>query len=170
MHPVLWRQGHFVQEATVIAAFTWLDEHDWPLETLPVPADKVHGDGACAPRRAAPSLRARTAVVGPEEADALAVSVRQADGLWGPLCWGLLVPFVWLHEEKKSHFTVIIWKCYYKNHIKAFDFYLLLTLTADLSSFAVKLISFTLRDFFCLILVLPKHGLRREGICSDVGD
>lgn len=42
IHPVLWRESHFIEVAAVIAAFTRLDEHSRPLETLAVWADKGH--------------------------------------------------------------------------------------------------------------------------------
>lgn len=92
VHPLLWREGHFIEVTTVVAAFTRLDEHGRPLETLTVRADKGHGDGACAAWRAAPSVCAHTAVVGPVEADTHTFSVGQADGLWGFLGRGALLP------------------------------------------------------------------------------
>lgn len=48
VHPVLWRECHFIEVAAVVAAFTRLDEHCRPLETLAIRADKGHGYGACA--------------------------------------------------------------------------------------------------------------------------
>lgn len=95
IHPVLWREGHFIQVATVVAAFTWLDEHSRPLETLAIRADKGHGDGACAPWRAAPSIHAHAAVVGPVEADTHTFPIGQASGLRGFLGWGALLPYLW---------------------------------------------------------------------------
>lgn len=100
VHPLLRREGHFVEVAAVVATFARLDEHGRPLEALAVLADEGDGHGACAARRAAPAVRAHAAVVGPVEADAHAVSVGQADGLGGFLGRGALLPFLWLDDTK----------------------------------------------------------------------
>lgn len=92
IHPVLWRESHFVQVAAVTAAFTRLDEHGRPLETLAVWADEGHGYSACAAWRAAPSVRTQAAVVGSVETDAHAFSIRQVDGFRGFLGLGALLP------------------------------------------------------------------------------
>lgn len=92
VHPVLWRQRHFVQVAAVAAAFTQQDEHDRSLETLAIRADETHGHRARAPRRAAPAVCAGATVVGPVQADALAFSVGQVDGFWGAMDLGTPLP------------------------------------------------------------------------------
>lgn len=94
VHPVLRREGRFVEMAAVVPAFTGLDEHGGPLEALAVWADKGHRYGACAAWRAAPAVCTHTTVVGPVEADAQAFAVGQADGLWGFVCWGTLLSFL----------------------------------------------------------------------------
>lgn len=90
VHPVLWRERHFIEVAAVVAAFTRLDEHGRPLETLAIRADKGHGYGACAAWRATPPICTHTAVVGPVETDAHTLSVGQVDGLHGFLSLGAL--------------------------------------------------------------------------------
>lgn len=108
VHPVLWRECHFIEVATVVTAFAWLDEHGWPLEALAVRADEGHRYCACAAWRAAPSVCTHTAVVGPVEAGAHTLSVGQADGLWGFLCWGALLPSLWL-DNNSNRMSVIFW-------------------------------------------------------------
>lgn len=102
VHPVLWREGHFIEVAAVVAAFTWLDEHGWPLETLAIWTDKGQWYGARAAWCAAPSIRTHTAVVGPVEAYAHTFSVGQADGLRGFLGWRALLPFLCLDGKSKE--------------------------------------------------------------------
>ncbi len=138
VHPVLRREGHFIEVAAVVAAFTWLDEHGRPLETLAVRADKGHRYGACAPWRAAPSVRAHAAVVGPVEADTHTFSIGQADGLWGFLGRGALLPFLGLDDKRdechsldKNEFLIGFSSKIHQNKLKkknqiSFDFYLLL--------------------------------------------
>lgn len=107
VHPLLWGEGHFVEVAAVVAAFTRLDEHGRPPEVLAVRADEGHGCGARAAWRAAPSVRAHAAVVGPVEADARAVSVGQADGLCGFLGRGALPPFLWLDDKSRAMRVIV---------------------------------------------------------------
>lgn len=92
VHPVLWRERHFVQVAAVPAAFTRQDEHDRSLETLAIRADEAYRRRACAPWQTAPSICAGATVVGPEQADALAFTVGQVDGFWGVMDLGTLLP------------------------------------------------------------------------------
>lgn len=92
VHPVLWREGHFVQVAAVAAALTRLDEHDRPLETFGVWANEAHGHRARAPRRAAPFIRAGATMVGPVQADAPAFAVGQVYRFWGTMDLGTLLP------------------------------------------------------------------------------
>lgn len=80
--------------AAVIAAFTRLDEHGRPLETLSIRADEGHRHRARATWRTASSICTYAAVVGPVQPDARAVSVGQTNGLWGFLGWGALPPFL----------------------------------------------------------------------------
>lgn len=94
VHPVLRGEGHFIEVAAVVAAFTGLYKHGGPLEALAVRAHKGHGNGARAAWRAAPAVRAHTAVVGPVEADTHTLSVRQVDGFWGFLGWGAGLSFL----------------------------------------------------------------------------
>ena len=101
VHPLLRGQGHFVEVAAVVAAFTRLDEHGRPLEALAVWADKGHGYGARASRRAAASVRTHAAVVWPVEADAHTLSVGQAGGLWGLVGRGALLPSLGLEARRQ---------------------------------------------------------------------
>lgn len=89
---MLWRERHFVQVAAVPAAFTRHHEHERPLETLAIRADEAYGRRACAPWQTTPSVCAGAAVVGPVQADALAFTVGQVDGLWGAMDLGTLLP------------------------------------------------------------------------------
>lgn len=98
---MLWRESHFIEVAAVTAAFTRLDEHGRPLETLAVRADEGHGYSACAAWRAAPSVCTHTAIVGSVETDAHAFSIRQVDGLRGFLGLGALLPFLRLDGKRK---------------------------------------------------------------------
>lgn len=100
VHPLLWRQGHFVEVAAVVAAFTRLDEHGRPLETLAVQADKGHGYGACAAWRTAASVSTQAAVVRPVQADAHTLSVGQAGGLRGFVGRGALLPSLGLEDKR----------------------------------------------------------------------
>lgn len=109
VQPLLGREGHFVEVAAVVAAFTRLDEHGRPPEALAVWADKGHGRGARAARRAAPPVRAHAAVVWSVETDARASPVGQADGLCGLLGRGALFPSLWLEDKSKSmHVTLSV--------------------------------------------------------------
>lgn len=92
VHPVLWRERHFVQVAAVPAAFTGKDEHDQSLETLAIRADEGYRRRACAPWQTAPSVCAAATVVGPVQAGALAFTVGQVDGFWGAMRLGTLLP------------------------------------------------------------------------------
>ena len=75
VHPVLRGHGRLVEMAAVLAALAGLDEHGLALEALAVRAGEGHGHGARAARGAAAAIRAHAAVVGPVEADAVALAV-----------------------------------------------------------------------------------------------
>lgn len=92
VHPELWRECHVVQVAAVAAAFTRLDEHDRPLETLVIWANKAHRHCARAPRRAAPFIRAGATIVRTVQADAPAFTVGQIYRFLDAMDLGTLLP------------------------------------------------------------------------------
>lgn len=108
IHPVLWREGHFIEVAAVMITFTGLDKHDRPLEMLSIRTDKGHRYGACAAWWAAPLVCTHTTVVGPVAADTHTFCVGQMDGLWGFVGRGTLSPSLWL-DEKHKEMSVILW-------------------------------------------------------------
>lgn len=81
-HPVLWGQGHFIEMAAVVIAFTGLYEHSRLLKPFSVWADKRHWDRAGFLRGAAASVSTHTAVVGSIEShtDTLAIGQAQRSG------------------------------------------------------------------------------------------
>lgn len=92
IHPVLRGEGHFVEVAAVLAAFAGLDEHGRPLEALSIRAHEAYGHSARAAWRAASTVRAHAAVVGPIETDTHAFPVGQVEWLGGFLGRGAAFP------------------------------------------------------------------------------
>lgn len=92
IHPVLWRERHFVQVAAVPAAFTRQNDHYRSLEALAIRAKEAYGCRACAPWQTAPSICAGATVIRPVQADALAFTIRQVDRFWGATDVGTLLP------------------------------------------------------------------------------
>lgn len=77
IEPPLWGHGGLVQMVALVAALTGLDEHDGPVEALPVGTGEGHGGGAGAARGAAAPVPTHAAVVRSIETSAPTASVRQ---------------------------------------------------------------------------------------------
>lgn len=162
IHPVLWRQCYFIEVATVIAAFAWLDEHGWLLEVITIWADEGHGYCACAAWWAASSICAHTTEVGSVEADAHTLSVGQVDGLWGFLGWGALFPSLWMDNRNRMSFI-----CWITVKVVAHSWLASvekkITKTNHVIAFIIKnLISFT---FICHFLL---YNSRFKRLCAQI--